>query len=295
MGNKDEQDVGWFTQLSYNGFRWIDNKPRPSILKLLYKADIQMLPGMFLGSIITQAILGTVGVFGVTWVIFTFFIKTTFGPLLEILVPMAAFCGSMGGLPMITLNRITAKRVKIDAVMPFVLAYMAALSSAGMNPIETIKHVALKDFGPVSREFQKITYRTEVLGEDINTAMNFVAQNTPSETLHEILIGISNIISSGGSLRSYCEQESRELFELKKAKLKGLIDSLAAFSEGYIGGIIVGIVMGVITIVVMGALGLHVLSFSTEALLEIFVFVLVPLLNVAFLGLLEMRFSSGDF
>ena len=291
----EEQDVGWFTQLSYAPFRWFDNKPHAGILKLLYKADIQMLPGMFLGSLITTALLASITAFVGSWLTFTFLVKTPASSLLELVVTAAALAGSLGALPLITLNRITAKRVKIDSVMPFALAYMAALSSAGMNPVETINLVGLKDFGPVSREFQKIAYRTQILGEDINSAMSFVARNTPSETLHDILVGISNLITSGGSLRTYCEQESHELFEIKKAKLKGFIDSLAAFSEGYIGGIIVGVVMGLVGIVVMGALGLHLLSLSTGGLLEIFIFLLVPLLNVAYLGILEMRFSSGEF
>ncbi len=295
MMHKDDQKISWFQRLSYSGFRWFDNKPRPGILKLLYKADIQLLPGMFVGSIVTTAILATVGAFIVSWIIFTYLIHTSYSPILELVIPLAACGGSIGSLPMITLNKITAKRVKIDAVLPFVLAYMAALSSAGMNPIETIRHVGLKDFGPVSREFQKISYRTDILGDDINSAMSFVAQNTPSDSLHDILIGISNLIASGGNLRSYCEQESHELFELKKAKVKGFIDSLAAFSEGYIGGIILGLIMGLIGIVVMGALGLHLLSLSTAALLEIFIFVIVPLVNGLFLAALEMRFSSGEF
>jgi archaeal flagellar protein FlaJ len=288
--------ISWYNKFSYFAFRWLDNKPMPGILQLLYKADIQMLPGMFIGSIITTALIVTVAVLFSSWFVFTFILRSPLALIIEVVLPLVALGASLGALPLITVNKITGKRVKIDAVLPFVLAYMATLSSAGMNPVETIRAVGLKDFGPVSREFQKISYRSDVLGEDIISAINHIALNTPSETLHELLIGMSNIIVSGGSLRTYCEQESKELFARKRALLKGFIDSLAAFSEGYIGGIIVSLIMGVIGIIVIGALGLKILPFlSTQDLFDILVFVMVPLINIVFLAMLETRFSSGEF
>jgi archaeal flagellar protein FlaJ len=292
---KPQTKIGWYNKFSYFAFRWLDNKPRPGILQLLYKADIQMLPGMYLGSIIITAIIVTVSLLFISWFVFSFILATPLSLIFEIVIPLSGLGASLGALPLITLNKITGKKVKIDAVLPFVLAYMATLSSAGMNPVETIRAVGLKDFGPVSREFQKISYRSDVLGEDIISAINHIALNTPSETLRELLIGMSNIVISGGSLRTYCEQESKELFALKRAKLKGFIDSLAAFSEGYIGGIIVSLIMGVIGIIVLGALGLHVLPFlSTADLFDILIFVGVPLINIVFLAMLETRFSSGE-
>lgn len=288
------QKFGWYRKFSYMPFKWLDNKPLPGVLNLLYKADIQMLPGMYLGSIITTSILVTVASLLASLVLFTYIISTSLSPIFEIAIPLAALGAALGALPLITLNKITGKRVKIDAVLPFVLAYMATLSSSGMNPIETIRHVGLKDFGPVSREFQKIAYRTDVLGEDLISATNHIAQSTPSLLLHDILIGVSNIVVSGGNLRAYCEQESRELFDMKRAKLKGFIDSLAGFSEGYIGGIVVSIILGIIGIIILGALGEHILGLSTNDLLNIFVFVIVPLINIMFIAMLELRFSSGE-
>jgi len=292
---KPQTKISWYNKFSYFPFRWIDNRPHPGILQVLYKADIQMLPGMYLGSIIITAIMVTISLLFVSWFVFAYLLASPLALIFEIVLPLAGLGASLGALPLITLNKITGKRVKIDSVLPFVLAYMATLSSAGMNPVETIRAVGLKDFGPVSREFQKISYRSDVLGEDIISAINHIALNTPSETLRELLIGMSNIIISGGSLRTYCEQESKELFALKRAKLRGFIDSLAAFSEGYIGGIIVSLIMGVIGIIVLGALGLKVLPFlNTADLFDILIFVLVPLINVVFLAMLETRFSSGE-
>jgi len=287
--------ISAYSKFCYFMFKWLDNKPRPGILNLLYKADIQMLPGMYLGNIITTALIATVATLMGSWIVFTLILQSPLALIFELILPLAAMGVSLGALPLITLNKITGKRVKINSVLPFVLAYMATLSSAGMNPVETIRAVGLREFGPVAREFQKVAYRSDVLGEDIISAINHVALNTPSDELHELMIGMGNIIVSGGSLRTYCEQESKELFARKRAQLKGFIDSLAAFSEGYIGGIVVSLIMGIIGIIILGALGLKVLPFlSTQNLFDIFVFVMVPLINVIFLAILETRFSGGE-
>jgi flagellar protein FlaJ len=193
-----------------------------------------------------------------------------------------------------TQNRIASKKVKIDNSLPFVLAYMATLSSAGMNPVEVIKHVGLKDFGPTSTEFRKIVYRFDVLGQDIIAAINYIALNTPSQQLHDMLIGISNIIISGGSMKAYCEQESKNLFDQRKNKLKQFIDSLAAYSEGYLGGVTVSVIMGLVAIILLGTLGIQLIpNFGTQDLMLVFVFFAIPFINIVFLGLLELKFS-GD-
>ncbi len=254
-----------------------------------------MLPAMYLGTIILSSIIATGASLIGSFIVFRFIFPTDLWWLYTLAIVGSAIGFSVGSFPLITYNKISAKRVGIDSTLPFVLAYLATLSSAGMNPVESIKHVALKNFGPVSREFQKVVYREEILGEDIITALNFVATNTPSDPFRDILIGVTNIIVSGGSLRSYCEQQSKILFDQKRAKLKGFIDSLATFSEGYIGGVVISIVMGIIGIIIVGALGFKILFFTTQNLLDIFVFVVVPLVNAIFLAMLEMRFSSGEF
>ncbi|MEM4524397.1 MAG: type II secretion system F family protein [Archaeoglobaceae archaeon] len=199
---------------------------------------------------------------------------------------------SVLAIPMIVLNRVSSKKVDIEKRLPLVMAYMAMLASSGTNPVSIIKNVAIKDFGAVSREFAKIVYRIEIVGEDIISAINHLASRTPSKNLSDILIGIANIILSGGDLRTYCEQKSKELFEERRIKLREFIDSLASFSEGYMGGVLVSIVMGVLGIIVIGALGIKIAFFTTSNLLDLLVYFVVPFINILFLALLELKYSK---
>ncbi len=293
QGRQQDVIINRYTRFTYFFFRWYDNQPRPAVLETLYKADVQMLPGMYIGTIIFTAILAGAASFAGSYLFFLYVFPSSLAPYLVLAVTGAAVMMACISFPLITTGKISSKKVKIDATLPFVLAYMATLSSAGMNPVETLRSVALKDFGAVSVEFRKIVYRFDILGEDVVSALNYVALNTPSPSLHDMLIGISNIIVSGGSLKGYCEQEAKELFDNKKSKLKAFIDSLAAYSEGYIGGIVVTIIMGVVGIILLGALGIKILPFlSTQDLMDIFVFFIVPFVNIIFLAMLELKFSG---
>jgi len=284
-----------YQRFAYYFFRWFDAKPHPGILETLYKADVQMLPGMYVGTIVFTCIIATLVAFVGSYVAFTYVFATGLTTYLILGTTGAALAASAIAFPTITTGKISSKKVKIDSMLPFLLAYMATLSSAGMNPVETIKHVALKDFGPLSTEFRKIVYRFDVLGEDVASALNYVAMSSPSPSLHDILIGISNIVVSGGSLMSYCEQESKSLFDEKKSKLKQFIDSLAAYSEGYVGGVIITIVLGVIGIIIIGSLGIKILPFlSTQDVMEIFVFFVITFVNIIYLAMLELKYSGEE-
>lgn len=285
-----------YRRLAYFFFKWYDNKPRTGTLDTLYKAGIQMLPGMYVGTIVLTAVLAGVISFASCLIVFDLLFKTPLALLLTLVISGSAAGAGAGAFPLMTVNRITAKRVSIDSNLPFLLAYMATLSSAGMNPIDALRAIALKDFGAISAEFRKIVYRFDVLGEDVVSSINHVAVNTPSANLHDILVGISNLVVSGGNLRAYCEQQSVNLFADKKAKLKGFIDSLASISEGYVGGVIVTIVMAVIAIILLGSFGIKVLPFlDTQDIFEIFIFFVVPFINVMFLVILTLRFSTGEY
>lgn len=263
------------------------------MVETLYKADIQMLPGMYVGTIVVTAILASIGAFAASYIAFTYFFVTSLSPYLILAVTGAAAAAAVGAFPLIVTGKLSSKKVKIDGNLPFLLAYMATLSSAGMNPVDTIRAVALKDFGALSLEFRKVVYRFDVLGDDVISAINFTALNSPSPDLHDILIGISNIIVSGGSLKAYCEQQAKQLFDNKKSKLKQFIDSLASYSEGYIGGIVVTIIMGVVGIIIIGSLGIKILPFlTTQDDMDIFVLFIVPFVNIVFLAMLELKFSG---
>lgn len=281
-----------YRKFSHKIFSGLDPNKLSGIEKLLYEADAQLTPQMFLGMIFLQSLSFFILSILLTYLLFGIIFPSELLVILMLLIPISTLLASLIGIPMIMINRISAKRVDIEKRLPLVMAYMAMLSSSGMNPVDIIKHVAIKDFGALSKEFAKIVYRIEIVGEDLLTAINHLANRTPSRSLSDILIGTANIILSGGDLRTYCEQKSKELFEERRIKLREFIDSLASFSEGYMGGVLISVVMGVLGIIVVGALGIKIAFLTTSNLLDLLVYVLVPFINILFLALLEFKYSK---
>lgn len=59
---------------------------------------------------------------------------------------------------------------------------------------------------------------------------------------------------------------------------------------------IVTVIMGVIGIIIIGALGIRIAPFlDTQDVFEIFIFFVIPFVNIIFLAMLEMKFSSGEY
>lgn len=281
-----------YKKLLHRTFSRFDLERFASLEKLLYESDSKLTLQMFFGAILMFSLLSLPISLLISYALFRIIFPSEIWTLLLLLISSSAFLISMLAMPMIILNRISSKKVDIEKRLPLVMAYMAMLASSGMNPVNIIKNVAIKDFGAVSREFGKIVYRIEIVGEDLISAINHLANRTPSKNLSDILIGMANIIISGGDLRTYCEQKSKELFEERRIKLREFIDSLASFSEGYMGGVLISIVMGVLGIIVIGALGIKIAFFTTSNLLDLLVYFIVPFINILFLALLEFKYSK---
>src|SRR5690348_15824247 len=103
-----------YRRFAYFFFKWFDKKPRTGTLDTLYKAGIQMLPGMYVGTIAVTAVMaGILSLVG-SVLVFTFVFKTPLASLLTIAISGSAVMVGAVALPVMTVNKITAKRVSID-------------------------------------------------------------------------------------------------------------------------------------------------------------------------------------
>jgi len=263
-----------------------DEKRVEAMARMLYQADMEMTPGMFISMAIVTAVLASIPVlifslvvFGVSW--YTY-----------ILVSFTLLV--VGGMfPFVLYNSVSNKKTGIEKEIPFALAYMSILASAGSTPLETLRRIAAEDYGDVSREFRKVVYHIDVLGEDEVSAMNDLANNTPSEIFRGIVIDLSNIVYSGGGMKDYLEAKSRDLMNIKRQAQREFVDSLSIYGEMYMGGILMMMIMTVIGIVLCGALNIDIGPFKPGYAFIFFIYLIVPLVNVIFYLVLEMKYSRS--
>ena len=271
----------------YHFGRYIDETPRDSVAKMLYQADIEMTPGMFISLAgVTSVLAGGLMLFSST-ILFL-------GDIRYIaILTLLTFGITLGGFPFVLYNRISAKKMDIEQELPYILGYMSVLASAGTSPIDVVRRISIEDYGHISKEFGKVIYRVDILGEDAVTAMDNLIQNTPSEMFRVICIDLANIIHSGSGFMDYLEIKSRDLMTMRRLIQKEFVDSLSVYGEGYLGGVVMSVVLAILGIVVSGALGIDLGIFEPRDLFNIFVYFVLPFANIIFLAMLSMKYSRS--
>lgn len=275
--------------------RSLDLNPNPSVARTLYQVDAEMTPGMFVSIWVMSTILVTGLLLGISFVLFYFPFSpfSTEDPWLYIfLLTATGAVVSGGGFPFYLQNQISNKKMDIERKLPYALSFMSILSSSGATPLEIIRRVGREDYGHISNEFKKVLFRTDVLGEDAVTAMHSLVNNTPSEIFRDICIDITNIIYSGGGLKSYLEAKSKELMASRRQIYREFVDSLAVYAEGYLGGIIMIITLAVLGIVISGALGIDFGPLTPTQTFDVLIYVVTPVVNIIFLAMLGVKYST---
>jgi flagellar protein FlaJ len=109
----------------------------------------------------------------------------------------------------------------------------------------------------------------------------------------DICIDFTNIIYSGGGMKEYLETKSKELMTIRRRVFKEFVESLAVFGEGYLGGIVMLITLATLGIVISGSLGIELGPFTPEQLFNYLVYLVTPLVNVIFLLMLGVKYSTN--
>jgi len=266
--------------------RYLDEQPVNEISRMLYQADMELTPGMFISMALVAALLAAVPmfifsliVFGISWYMY----------ILVVVVLLV-----VGGMfPFVVYNKISNKKIGIEKEIPFALAYMSILASAGSTPLDILRRMAIENYGDISSEFRKVVYRIDVLGNDEVSAMNDLANNTPSEIFRSIVVDIANIMYSGSGMKEYLEAKSKDLMNIKRQTQREFVDSLSIYGEMYMGGILMMMIMSVIGIVMCGALNIDIGPFKPSEAFVFFIYLIMPLVNIIFYLLLEMKYARS--
>lgn len=274
----------------------IDKHPNETIARLIYQSDLELTPGLFISIwVVTTAIS-----VGLAFVLFSLIFFAPFSPFADpsgilyvFLLTLLSGAAVGGGFPFYLQNQITNKRMDIERQLPYAFAFMSILASSGTTPLEIIRRIAYEDYGHVSKEFQKVVFRVDILGEDVVTSMNVLVKNTPSKLFRDICIDLTNIIYSGGGMKGYLEGKSKEMMEMRRLVYKEFVDSLSVFGEMYLGGIVMLIIFASLAIILSGALGIELGPFQPKDMFNYLVYLMVPLVNIIFLQVLGVKYSTN--
>ena len=188
-------------------------------------------------------------------------------------------------------NKISRMKSSIDANLTFALSHMAAITTSGVPPDKTFEMLSeFTEYGGISEESRRIVERVKIFGEDITTAIRYVARRTSSQKLKELLFGMLSIIESGGNLREYLnEMAERALFNYRLERKK-YIENLSTFADMYTALLIIAPLLMVTVFAIMSVLPSKggFMGFDLLTLMKLGIYFVLPSLNFIFLLMLSV-------
>lgn len=178
-----------------------------------------------------------------------------------------------------------SRNSKIKKILPFVVSYMATMSSSRVPPIVVFKTLSeFKEYGEVSKEAENITRNVEVFGMTTSAAIKKQAKTTPSADFRELLWGINTIVTSGGDLTSYLSDKTNEFMNDYRRRIRKYSQDLSLYVEIYLTLIITGSIFFIVLSSVISALSQGI---GTVLVQSFVVFVLLPLISIGFIVLVK--------
>ncbi|MHB1435112.1 MAG: type II secretion system F family protein [Thermoplasmata archaeon] len=174
------------------------------------------------------------------------------------------------------------RRHRLEADLRPALAYAAALGSAEVPVDEILRGLAEEPtiYGEVAREAGRIVRDTDLLGQDILSALRAAAVRTPSPRFQEFLEGIVTTAESGGQLKTYLLDQARRYERESPARLARSVESLSLLAEFYVVVVVAFPLFLLILLTVFSLLGGGSTLLLTVWLL---VALLVPLTQLGFI------------
>jgi len=203
--------------------------------------------------------------------------------LAGIIFGSAGFTLGFGGLVGLPYMNAGERKRNINILLPDAISFMYALSVGGMNQLEILRAMADAEdtYDEIAREFQSIVNETEYFGTDYRNAIRKQSLETPSDPLAQFLTDMLSIVNSGGDMESFLKDKKDAHMRTAKQQQEMTLETLELFGEMYMTLSLFPLLL-VIILVIMSMLGN-----ADERLLYATVYLLIPLIGVAFLVLVS--------
>jgi len=178
----------------------------------------------------------------------------------------------------------------INQELPFLVIYMAAISTSGIEPSKLFNIlVSSKDYPSTGREIKKLTNYINFYGYDLVSALKAVSKNCPSERLSQLFDGLATTITSGGAIVDFLNNHSESLlfdYRLEREKYTHIAET---FMNIYNSVVIAAPMIMMMLFIMMNLIGFGEsggISVSTVGVLAILV---ISALNMGFIIFLNSK------
>lgn len=177
-------------------------------------------------------------------------------------------------------QRAISRASEIEATLPRTIAFIYALSRSGM-PFPKVLDTLTRNqsvYGEAAGEIGIAVRDMNTFGTDVLTALDRMAQRTPSESLDEFGDNLASVLGSGQSLSAFLHDQYERYQEEAESQQAQYLDLLSTFAEAYVTVLVAGPLFFITILVVIGL----VLE-DTLPLLRVVVYLGIPLASFGFI------------
>ncbi len=251
----------------------------------LSKSNLNILFEIYVGKMITMAILAFLIAFN-----FITFVFTIVGVPFTLAIASALIAAALVGVAILTIyhsypfHLLTSKKTSIEANSPFAINHMAAIAASGVPPFVVFKLMAnVPEYGEVSNEARRIVRNVDTFGMDMISAIRNVADRTPSDEFKQFLYGIIATTDTGGDMKKFLEDSAKEALFGYRLKREKYMRTLSTYADFYTAVLIAAPLFFVSVLSIMSLIGGQIFGLSIPDAMRLGIFALIPLLNVVFI------------
>jgi len=258
---------------------------------VLRKANIKILSNTYVNIMFFLSLVFTLFIVGAT-ILVSMIQKNPFSLIFAkaFVMSLITFCATAGAFYYYPSMKVGERLKSINTNLPFAIDQMSSVVSSGVPPATMFKLIAkTKEYGEVSVEIEKISNLIEVFGYDLVSSIRSVISTTPSKQLKEFFEGLVSTIETGGSLKNYLNQKSKEALLAYQTERQKYVESISTYSDIYTGLLIAAPLFFVSTLSLVSLLGGKVGGLEVSTVISLGTYIIIPGLNILFIIFLEVN------
>jgi flagellar protein FlaJ len=185
-------------------------------------------------------------------------------------------------------------KTALDKNIVYIINYMSILAGAGVTTEDIFTSLAQKgEIYKVQDSSRAIVRDIEILGKDINEAVDDESRNSPSKKFSKLLLGINGISRTGGNLQRFLHETASRQMDVRRRELSKLVAQLNLAAEAYV---VLGIAFPVILTTLLSMMGVFggevIAGLDPMQIMTLMTYIFFPLAALAVLLLIDGMTSS---
>ena len=180
------------------------------------------------------------------------------------------------------------RKKQIETSLVYTTGYMGVLAAGGISAERIFERVTqVEQHLPIRELASRAMANIRIFGLDVVSSLNDVILHSPSETFSKLLTSITNTLKTSGDLKSLLTFETQRLLHTKKEELKKTLNTMTAFGELYITGVVIGPIVFIVMITILSVMGTVTFGISPVMQLNLLVFFGIPALSAVCIVILN--------